>query len=59
MTETSATAVNDPLPLADVDLADLDNFTDGVTPGACSTPCVMRTRCTGSRNQRPTPASGR
>ncbi|MFH8221033.1 cytochrome P450 [Streptomyces sp. NPDC018057] len=25
-------AVREPLPLADVDLADLDNFTDGVTP---------------------------
>jgi cytochrome P450 len=33
MTETTlTTAANEPLPLADVNLADLDNFTDGVTP---------------------------
>ncbi|MGW3106389.1 cytochrome P450 [Streptomyces sp. NPDC001100] len=33
MTETTLpAAANEPLPLADVDLANLDNFTDGVTP---------------------------
>lgn len=31
-TETPTAAVNEPMPLADVDLADLDNFTDGITP---------------------------
>ncbi|MFF7790923.1 cytochrome P450 [Streptomyces sp. NPDC007991] len=31
-TETLTDAVREPLPLADVDLADLDRFTDGVTP---------------------------
>ncbi|MEU9227552.1 cytochrome P450 [Streptomyces massasporeus] len=31
-TETPTDAVREPLPLADVDLADLDRFTDGVTP---------------------------
>ncbi|MDQ1021754.1 cytochrome P450 [Streptomyces afghaniensis] len=31
-TETLPDAVREPLPLADVDLADLDRFTDGVTP---------------------------
>ncbi|MFI0350126.1 cytochrome P450 [Actinomadura sp. 9N407] len=29
---TAKEAVNEPFPLEDVDLADLDNFTDGVTP---------------------------
>ncbi|MDX3115548.1 cytochrome P450 [Streptomyces scabiei] len=32
MTEILSPAVNEPLPLADVDLADLDRFTDGITP---------------------------
>ncbi|NUP43796.1 MAG: cytochrome P450, partial [Streptomyces sp.] len=32
MTETLTAAVGEPMPLAHVDLADLDNFTDGVTP---------------------------
>ena len=31
-TETPTAAVTDPMPLADVNLADLDNFTDGTTP---------------------------
>lgn len=31
-TQTPTDAVREPLPLADVDLADLDRFTDGVTP---------------------------
>ncbi|MFG3718008.1 cytochrome P450 [Streptomyces massasporeus] len=31
-TETPTDAVREPLPLADVDLSDLDRFTDGVTP---------------------------
>ena len=31
-TETPTAAVDEPMPLADVNLADLDNFTDGITP---------------------------
>jgi cytochrome P450 len=31
-TETPTAAANEPMPLAEVNLADLDNFTDGVTP---------------------------
>lgn len=31
-TETPTAAVHEPMPLADVNLADLDNFTDGITP---------------------------
>ncbi|MBV1940157.1 cytochrome P450 [Streptomyces sp. BV286] len=32
MTDTLTAAAHEPLPLADVNLADLDHFTDGVTP---------------------------
>ncbi|MEU9915988.1 cytochrome P450 [Streptomyces sp. NPDC051001] len=32
MTEILTPAAHEPMPLSDIDLADLDNFTDGVTP---------------------------
>ena len=44
------------MPLADVDLADLDRFARRTRPGASSTPCAARTRCTG--NPEPTPNRG-
>ena len=47
-----------PVPLDDVDLADLDVFA-ATAVGRCSTRCAARPRCPGTPSRRRTTASGR
>ena len=57
-TETPTAAVNEPMPLADVNLADLDNFTDGITPWRMFHTLRHQDPVHWQPEEPPTPASG-